>query len=54
MRAELARHFDAIAVVWALTLMVSFMLASLSRADYTRDSWSYPQNGPHWVVQEAP
>jgi hypothetical protein len=50
----MSRHFDVIVVVWALTLMVGFMLASLSRADYSRDAWTYPQNGPHWVVQGAP
>ena len=54
MRAELARHFDVIVVIWVLTLMVGFTLASLSRAELRNDQWSYEQNGPHWVVQEAP
>jgi hypothetical protein len=49
-RAELARHFDVIAVIWALTLMVGFMLVTLSRAELTNDQWSYQPEGPAWVV----
>jgi hypothetical protein len=52
-RAELARHFDVVVVIWALTLMVGFTLASLSRAELSNDQWSYPQDGPVWVVPAA-
>ncbi len=53
MRAELARHFDVIVVVWALTLMIGFMLVSLSRSELTNDQWVHTHNGPAWVVPEA-
>lgn len=54
MRAELAHHFDVIAVIWALTLMIGFMLAGLSRAQLTNDQWTQPYDGPHWMVPGQP
>jgi hypothetical protein len=56
MRAELARHFDVIAVVWALTLVVGLMVVTLSRAPLGNDQWSHPAPvGPAWVVNgDAP
>jgi hypothetical protein len=56
MRAELARHFDVVVVVWALALVVAFTLASLSRAPLTNDQWDHaPQAGPAWIVNaDAP
>ena len=50
MRAELARHFDVIVVIWALTLMLGFMVATLSRAELTNDQWTYTHDGPAWVI----
>jgi hypothetical protein len=51
MRAEIARHFDVIVVIWALALLVSLSIASLSRATLTNAQWDHPnQNGPVWVV----
>ena len=54
MRAELARHFDVIAVVWVLTLMVGFMFAGLSHSELSADQWAKPGEGPHWVVTGEP
>lgn len=50
MRAELARHFDVIVVIWALALMVSFTLVTLSRAEFGDGQWAHPQDAPGWVV----
>jgi hypothetical protein len=51
MRAEIARHFDVIVVIWALALLVSLSIASLSRATLTNAQWDHAsQNGPVWVV----
>jgi len=51
MRAEIARHFDVIVVIWALALLVSLSIASLSHATLTNAQWDHAnQNGPAWVV----
>jgi hypothetical protein len=50
MRAELARHFDVVVVIWALALMIGFMIVTLSRAELTNDQWVNPYNGPAWVI----
>jgi len=50
MRAELARHFDVIVVIWALALLVGLSIASLSRATLSNAQWDHaPQAGPVWV-----
>jgi hypothetical protein len=53
MRAEIARHFDVVVVVWALSLMIGFMLVTLSRSELTNDQWMHAPDGPAWVVPDA-
>jgi hypothetical protein len=51
MRAELVRHFDLIAVVWGLSIVVCLMVVTLSRAPLTNDQWTHQaQSGPVWMV----
>ncbi|MGD0861911.1 MAG: hypothetical protein ABSA21_04040 [Candidatus Limnocylindrales bacterium] len=51
MRVELVRHFDVIVVIWALALVVGWMLVTLSRAPLSNSQWDQPpQSGPAWVV----
>jgi hypothetical protein len=54
MRAELARHFDIVVVIWVLALAVSFSFVMLSRAQLTNDQWSYQPAGPAWVIPANP
>ncbi len=55
MRAELARHFDVIVVIWGLTLMVGFICAGLCHSQLTNDQWLYQQHsGPAWMVPAEP
>jgi hypothetical protein len=53
-RAELARRFDVVVVVWALALMVGFMVAGLSHTQLSNDQWTNPGSGPHWIVPGQP
>jgi hypothetical protein len=39
MRAELAKHFDVVVVVWVLALAVGWSLVVLSRAELRQDQW---------------
>ena len=51
MRAELARHFDVVVVIWALALLVGLSVATLSRAPLSADQWDHVgQGGPAWVI----
>jgi heme A synthase len=50
MRAELARHFDVVVVIWALALLVSWSFVTLARAPLSTAQWDTPQYGPAWVV----
>jgi|GEM_PF-1640651 heme A synthase len=51
MRAELARHFDVVVVVWMLALFVSWSVITLSRAPLSNAQWDQgPQAGAVWVV----
>jgi len=46
MRSSLNQHFDVVVVIWALALLVSFSLVSLSKANLSQDQWSSaPQSG---------
>jgi heme A synthase len=55
MRAELARHFDVVVVVWVLALFVAWSVVSLSRAPLSNAQWDQgPQAGAVWVVPAAP
>jgi heme A synthase len=55
MRAELARHFDVVVVVWVLALFVAWSVISLSRAPLSNAQWDQgPQAGAVWVVPAAP
>jgi hypothetical protein len=53
-RAELIRHFDVVVVIWALALMVGFIVAGLTHSELTPDQWSFAQTGPHWIVPGQP
>ena len=49
MRASLNQHFDVVVVIWALTLLFSFSLVSLSKSNLTADQWSStPHSGAIW------
>jgi hypothetical protein len=52
-RAEAVRHFDVIVVIWALTLMIGFMLVGLSRSELTNDQWMGTNDGPAWIVPDT-
>ena len=49
MRAELARHFDVVVVIWVLALAVAFSVVTLSRAQLSADQWTDQSHGPAWV-----
>jgi hypothetical protein len=49
MRAELARHFDVVVVIWVLALAIGFSVAMLSHARLSPDQWTGSQSGPAWV-----
>jgi hypothetical protein len=49
MRAEFARHFDVVVVIWVLALAVAFSVAVLSRAELSTSQWSDQNHGPAWV-----
>jgi hypothetical protein len=51
MRAEVARHFDVVVVVWVLALAVGFSFALLSHARLSGDQWTNQQPASHWVYQ---
>jgi len=51
MRAELVRHIDVVVVVWALALVMGWMLITLSRAPLSNAQWDHAtQAGPAWMV----
>jgi hypothetical protein len=49
MRAEFARHFDVVVVIWVLALAIGFSVAMLAHSQLSADQWTYPNQGPAWV-----
>ncbi len=54
MRAELARHFDVVVVIWVLALAVAFCIVLLSHSQLGHNPWSlgagqnWPAPTPQW------